>query len=221
MQSKTKLDPDLIPREAKLLIVQNLDIWLLAHFRGDVELVCPRHEHARQFLVADLHGARFEFGDSPFRPKSAWRRSDCSAFVGRPVEGPLDSSRRSFAIRTSSRAKSRSAPEMAARIAEAESRVQAAEADRLQAEAQLAAAQSTYGQLKKASETPGAIDLFDGLVREYVAVGRAEGAKLDDSLVDTLVGGARGGLWRRPRRLRKRRRRGGQARAAPQPAFRL
>ena len=42
-------------------------------------------------------------------------------------------------------------------------------------------------------ETPGAIDLFDGLVREYVAVGRAEGAKLDDSLVDTLVGGARGG----------------------------
>ena len=37
-----------------------------------------------------------------------------------------------------------SAPEMAAQIAEAESKVQAAESDRLQAEAQLAAAQSTY-----------------------------------------------------------------------------
>jgi membrane fusion protein, multidrug efflux system len=50
-----------------------------------------------------------------------------------------------------------SAPEMAARIAEAESKVQAIESDRLQAEAQLAAAQSTYDQLKKAAETPGAI----------------------------------------------------------------
>ena len=36
-----------------------------------------------------------------------------------------------------------SAPEMAARIAESESRIQAAEYDRLQAEAQLAGAQST------------------------------------------------------------------------------
>jgi membrane fusion protein, multidrug efflux system len=50
-----------------------------------------------------------------------------------------------------------SAPEMAARIAEAESKVQGAESDRLQAEAQLAAAQSTYDRLKKAAETPGAI----------------------------------------------------------------
>jgi RND family efflux transporter MFP subunit len=50
-----------------------------------------------------------------------------------------------------------SAPEMAARIAEAESRVHAAESDRLQAEAQLAAAQSTADKLKKAAETPGAI----------------------------------------------------------------
>lgn len=50
-----------------------------------------------------------------------------------------------------------SAPEMAAHIAEAESKVQAAQADRLQAEAQLAALQSTYERLKKASETPGAI----------------------------------------------------------------
>ncbi|MCX6629931.1 MAG: biotin/lipoyl-binding protein, partial [Candidatus Solibacter sp.] len=50
-----------------------------------------------------------------------------------------------------------SAPEMAARIAEAESRVHAAESDRLQAEAQLAAAQSTWDKLKKAAETPGVI----------------------------------------------------------------
>ena len=50
-----------------------------------------------------------------------------------------------------------SAPEMTAQVAEAESKVQAAEADRLQAEAQLAAAQSTYDRMKKASETPGAI----------------------------------------------------------------
>jgi RND family efflux transporter MFP subunit len=50
-----------------------------------------------------------------------------------------------------------SAPEMAAQIAEAESKVQTADADRLQAEAQLAAAQSTYDGMKKAAETPGAI----------------------------------------------------------------
>jgi membrane fusion protein, multidrug efflux system len=50
-----------------------------------------------------------------------------------------------------------SAPEMTARIAEAESRVHAAESDRLQAEAQLAAAGSTWEKLKKAAETPGVI----------------------------------------------------------------
>ncbi len=50
-----------------------------------------------------------------------------------------------------------SAPEMKAQIAEAESKVQAVESERLQAEAQLAAAQSTSERLKKASETPGAI----------------------------------------------------------------
>ena len=46
---------------------------------------------------------------------------------------------------------------MQAQIAEGESKVQAAEADRLQAEAQLAAAQSTYDRLRKAAETPGAV----------------------------------------------------------------
>jgi len=50
-----------------------------------------------------------------------------------------------------------SAPELKAQIAEAESQVQAAESDRRQAEAQLAALQSTFERLKKAAETPGAV----------------------------------------------------------------
>ncbi len=50
-----------------------------------------------------------------------------------------------------------SAPEMKAQIAEAESKIQAAGSERLRAEAQLAAAQSTYDRLKKAGTTPGAI----------------------------------------------------------------
>ncbi len=50
-----------------------------------------------------------------------------------------------------------SAPEMAAQIAEAEAKVQSAQADRLQAEAQLAAAESTYERTKAAAETPGAV----------------------------------------------------------------
>lgn len=56
------------------------------------------------------------------------------------------------------------APEMNAQLAAAESRVQAAEADRLQAESKLAsleatmgASQATYNRLKMASVTPGAI----------------------------------------------------------------
>lgn len=50
-----------------------------------------------------------------------------------------------------------SAPEMKARIAEAESKVRAAESAKVEAEAQLAAAQSTYDRLRKAAETPGAV----------------------------------------------------------------
>ncbi|HEV3332019.1 MAG TPA: efflux RND transporter periplasmic adaptor subunit [Bryobacteraceae bacterium] len=50
-----------------------------------------------------------------------------------------------------------SAPEMAAQIAEIEPKIQSVEADRLQAEAQLASLESTYASLKKAAETPGAI----------------------------------------------------------------
>jgi RND family efflux transporter MFP subunit len=49
------------------------------------------------------------------------------------------------------------APEMNAQIAEGEFKVQVAEADRLQAEAQIAGAQSTYERMKKAAQTPGAI----------------------------------------------------------------
>jgi RND family efflux transporter MFP subunit len=49
------------------------------------------------------------------------------------------------------------APEMNAQIAEAKSKVSVAESDRVQAVAQLEAAKSTYGRLKRASETPGAI----------------------------------------------------------------
>jgi len=50
-----------------------------------------------------------------------------------------------------------SAPEMQAQIAEAESKVQAAESERIQAEAQLSAAQSTADRTAKAAQTPGAI----------------------------------------------------------------
>jgi RND family efflux transporter MFP subunit len=61
------------------------------------------------------------------------------------------------AVRRGQLLASLSAPEIEARIAEAKSRVQAAEAERVQAEAQVAASGSTYERLKKAAETPGAI----------------------------------------------------------------
>ena len=49
------------------------------------------------------------------------------------------------------------APEMEAQIAEGQSKAQAAEADRVQAQAQLAAAQSTYERIQEAAKTPGAV----------------------------------------------------------------
>jgi RND family efflux transporter MFP subunit len=49
------------------------------------------------------------------------------------------------------------APELKTQIVEAESQVQAADSGRRQAEAQLAAVQSTRDRLKKAAETPGAV----------------------------------------------------------------
>ncbi|MBZ5593852.1 MAG: efflux RND transporter periplasmic adaptor subunit [Acidobacteriia bacterium] len=50
-----------------------------------------------------------------------------------------------------------SAPEMQAQIAEAEFKFQSTEAERLQAEAQLAATESTYQRLTEAAKTPGAV----------------------------------------------------------------
>jgi len=83
-----------------------------------------------------------------------------------------------------------SAPEMAAHIAEAESKVQATESDRIQAEAQLAALETTYARMKKAAETPGAIaanelaqmesqiDAQRALIRSRQDAGRAAIANL-------------------------------------------
>jgi RND family efflux transporter MFP subunit len=83
-----------------------------------------------------------------------------------------------------------SAPEIKARIAEAESKIHSADADRAQAEAQLAAAQSTFERLKKAAETPGAIagneviqaekqvEAAQALVRSRQQAGRAAEAAL-------------------------------------------
>ncbi len=50
-----------------------------------------------------------------------------------------------------------SAPEMAAQIAEAQSRVKTAESRKAEAEAKLASAQAAYERLQTASKTPGAI----------------------------------------------------------------
>jgi membrane fusion protein, multidrug efflux system len=50
-----------------------------------------------------------------------------------------------------------SAPEMDAQLAQAESKAQGAEADRVQAQAQLDAATSTYERTRKAAETAGAV----------------------------------------------------------------
>src|SRR6516225_4085633 len=58
------------------------------------------------------------------------------------------------------------APEMQAQIAEAESKVQAVELQRAEAEAKLASAQSTYQSLKGAAETPGVVAGNDLIVAE-------------------------------------------------------
>ena len=50
-----------------------------------------------------------------------------------------------------------SAPEMQAQIAEQQAKIDAAESERVQAEANLSALQSTADRLKKAAQTPGAI----------------------------------------------------------------
>ncbi len=83
-----------------------------------------------------------------------------------------------------------SAPEIQARIAEAESAVQAAEAGRAQSEAQLAAARSTYEGLRQAAETPGAVagnDLVQALrqveAAEAVVRARAESSRAAQAAV--------------------------------------
>jgi len=58
------------------------------------------------------------------------------------------------------------APEMQAQIVEAESKVQAIELQRVEAEAKLASAQSTYQSLKGAAETPGVVAGNDLIVAE-------------------------------------------------------
>ena len=70
-----------------------------------------------------------------------------------------------------------SAPEMDARISEAESKMQSNDSERVQIDAQRSSAQSTLDRLKKAAETPGAVagneiviiqkqvDAFDALIR--------------------------------------------------------
>ena len=66
------------------------------------------------------------------------------------------------------------APEMQAQIAEAESKVQAIELQKAEAEAKLASAQSTYQSLRGAAETPGTVAGNDLIVAEKaVEAGRA------------------------------------------------
>ena len=61
------------------------------------------------------------------------------------------------------------APEMQAQIVEAESKAQALELQRAEAEAKLAAAQSTYDRLKAASATPGVVAENDVKVAKKTA----------------------------------------------------
>src|SRR5262249_42890110 len=61
------------------------------------------------------------------------------------------------------------APEMQAQIVEAESKAQAVELQRAEAEARLAAAQSTYERLKAASATPGVVAENDVIVAQKSA----------------------------------------------------
>ena len=61
------------------------------------------------------------------------------------------------------------APEMQAQIVEAESKAQALELQRSEAEAKRAAAQSTYDRLKSASATPGVVAENDVLVAQKAA----------------------------------------------------
>src|SRR5712691_6417859 len=49
------------------------------------------------------------------------------------------------------------APELAAQLSEAESKIQSAQSQRIEAEAKMASDEGTYQRLRKASETPGVV----------------------------------------------------------------
>jgi RND family efflux transporter MFP subunit len=76
-----------------------------------------------------------------------------------------------------------SAPEMRAQIAEAEAVIQNREAEKAQAEARVAAAESTLTALRKAAETPGAVAAND-LVQaaKTVEAAQAVSAAMDKSI---------------------------------------
>src|SRR6266699_196235 len=75
------------------------------------------------------------------------------------------------------------APEMQAQIAEAQSKAQAIGLQRAEAEAKLAAAQSTYDRLKAASATPGVVAENDVLVaQKTVEAAQALARSYEDSL---------------------------------------
>jgi len=66
------------------------------------------------------------------------------------------------------------APEMAARVAEAQARIQAIESNVLEAEAQLAATRGTYERTQKAAETPGAVAGNElALMQQQIAAAQA------------------------------------------------
>src|SRR5215208_6398591 len=75
------------------------------------------------------------------------------------------------------------APEMQAQIAEAESKAQAVELQRTEAEAKLAGAQSTYERLRAASATPGVVAENDVTVAQKTAeAAQALVRSYDDSI---------------------------------------
>jgi RND family efflux transporter MFP subunit len=75
-----------------------------------------------------------------------------------------------------------SAPEMAAQLAEAESKVQSIEAQKVEAEAKLVGQQSTFERLKTASATPGAVAGNELVLAEKtVSAGQALVASFESS----------------------------------------
>lgn len=84
-----------------------------------------------------------------------------------------------------------SAPEMTAQLAEAESKVQAIEAQRAEADAKLVAAESTYERLKAASATPGAVAGNELITAEKaVTAARAVVSSLEKSRAAAQAGAA-------------------------------